>query len=130
MRAFVCDGVRDLGHRVIEAESVQTALAALDAAPEIELILTDVVMPGATGRALADEARKRRPRLPVVFMTGYTRNAIVHNGVLDAGSLLLNKPFTLAQLSAKLKEALTARLPMRKMARTILQARPRARPSS
>ncbi|HWE45877.1 MAG TPA: CHASE3 domain-containing protein [Caulobacteraceae bacterium] len=106
VRAFVCDGVRDLGHRVIEAQSVETALAALDAAPEIELILTDVVMPGATGRVLADEARKRRPDLPVVYMTGYTRNAIVHNGVLDPGALLLNKPFTLKQLASKLKEAL------------------------
>ncbi|HEY3815199.1 MAG TPA: CHASE3 domain-containing protein [Caulobacteraceae bacterium] len=111
VRAFVCDGVRDLGHRVIEAESVKTALAALDVAPEIELILTDVVMPGATGRVLADEARKKRPGLPVVFMTGYTRNAIVHNGVLDAGALLLNKPFTLKQLSAKLREALAAGKP-------------------
>jgi CheY-like chemotaxis protein len=111
VRAFVCDGVRDLGHRVIAAESVASALAALDAAPEIELILTDVVMPGATGRVLADEARKRRPGLPVVFMTGYTRNAIVHNGVLDSGALLLNKPFTLAQLSTKLKEALAATAP-------------------
>ena len=93
---------------MIAAESVAAALAALDAAPEIELVLTDVVMPGATGRVLADEARRRRPGLPVVFMTGYTRNAIVHNGVLDPGALLLNKPFTLAQLAAKLKEALAA----------------------
>ena len=108
VRAFVCDGVRDLGHRVIEAESVKAALEQLDATPEIELILTDVVMPGATGRVLADEAQRRRPNLPVVFMTGYTRNAIVHNGVLDPGALLLNKPFTLKQLAAKLKEALAS----------------------
>jgi signal transduction histidine kinase/ActR/RegA family two-component response regulator len=108
VRAFVCDGVRELGHRVIEAENVERALAALDAAPDVDLILTDVVMPGATGRTLADEARRRRPGLAVVFMTGYTRNAIVHNDVLDPGALLLSKPFTLAQLAAKLREALAA----------------------
>jgi signal transduction histidine kinase/ActR/RegA family two-component response regulator len=106
VRAFVCDAVRALGHQVIEAENAETALTALDSARQIQLILTDVVMPGPSGRALADEARRRRPDVPVVFMTGYTRNAIVHNGVLDRGALLLSKPFTLAQLAAKLKEAL------------------------
>ncbi|HEX4367249.1 MAG TPA: ATP-binding protein, partial [Rhodopila sp.] len=106
VRAFACDALRDLGHRVIEADNVQNAIAQLKAQPEIELILTDVVMPGGTGRVLAEEAQKLRPGLPVIFMTGYTRNAIVHNGVLDAGSRLLSKPFTLAQLAAKVKEAL------------------------
>ncbi len=106
VRAFACDALRDLGHQVIEADNVANALGRLDATPEVMLILTDVVMPGGTGRVLADEARKRRPDVPVIFMTGYTRNAIVHNGVLDAGAMLLSKPFTLAQLAAKVKEAL------------------------
>jgi signal transduction histidine kinase len=106
VRAFASDALRDLGYDVIEADGVPAALEQLDTRPQIALILTDVVMPGASGRVLADAARAKRPGLPVVFMTGYTRNAIVHNGVLDAGSLLLTKPFTMAQLAAKLKQAL------------------------
>jgi CheY-like chemotaxis protein len=74
--------------------------------PDIALLLTDVVMPDVNGRKLADEALKRRPDLPVLFMTGYTRNAIVHNGVLDPGVHLLSKPYTVAQLGAKLHELL------------------------
>ncbi|HEX4181968.1 MAG TPA: response regulator, partial [Caulobacteraceae bacterium] len=84
----------------------RAALEQLDAHPEIALLLTDVVMPETNGRVLAEEARRRRPALRVVFMTGYTRNAIVHNGVLDTGTHLLTKPFTVSQLDRALRTAL------------------------
>jgi DNA-binding response OmpR family regulator len=70
------------------------------------VLLTDVVMPITNGRALAEEALRRRPSLSVVFMTGYTSNAIVHNGLLDPGTHLVSKPFTVAQLAAELDAVL------------------------
>ena len=74
-------------------------------------MLTDVVMPETNGRVLAEEARRRWPKLRVVFMTGYTRNAIVHNGVVDAGAHLVSKPFSVAQLGAELAAALAEPVP-------------------
>ncbi len=64
-------------------------------------MLTDVVMPEMNGRALAEAATQRVPSLKVVYMTGYTSNAIVHNGVLDPGTHLVSKPFTIGQLAGR-----------------------------
>ncbi len=63
-------------------------------------------MPDVNGVKLADEARRRRPDLKVLFTTGYTRNAVVHNGVLDPGVHLIGKPFTLDELAAKVREVI------------------------
>jgi CheY-like chemotaxis protein len=71
-------------------------------------MFTDVVMPGKNGRQLAEEARAMRPDLAVLFTTGYTRNAIVHHGILDAGVHVLTKPHTLEALSQKVSELLRA----------------------
>jgi signal transduction histidine kinase/CheY-like chemotaxis protein len=106
VREFAVEALSDLGYDVIAADGAKAALAQLEAHPEVALMLTDVVMPETNGRVLAEEARRRRPSLRVVFMTGYTRNAIVHNGVLDAGTHLVSKPFTVAQLGAELEAAL------------------------
>jgi CheY-like chemotaxis protein len=65
-------------------------------------------MPDMNGRKLAEEARRRKPDLKVLYTSGYTRNAIVHNGVLDTGVQFISKPFTLEQLALKIREALTA----------------------
>jgi DNA-binding response OmpR family regulator len=73
---------------------------------EIALLLTDVGLPGLTGRQLAEEARRRVPRLKVIYTTGYARNAAVHHGVLDAGVDLLAKPFTTDGLGRKMQEVL------------------------
>jgi CheY-like chemotaxis protein len=72
----------------------------------IGLLLTDVVMPGMNGRKLADEARQRRPDLKVLYMTGYSRNAIVHQGRLDPGVELIQKPFSSEQLSTMVRKVL------------------------
>lgn len=108
VRRFTVEALQELGYRVVEAEDAETALALLDDHPEIALLFTDVVMPGMNGRKLADEVLRRRPGLPVLFTTGYTRNAVVHNGVLDPGVHLLGKPFTIEDLATKLREVLEA----------------------
>jgi signal transduction histidine kinase/ActR/RegA family two-component response regulator len=109
VRDFAVEALTELGYDVIAADGAKMALEQLDAHPEVTLMLTDVVMPETNGRVLAEQARKRRPALKVVFMTGYTRNAIVHNGVLDAGTHLVSKPFTVAQLGAELDATLADR---------------------
>jgi signal transduction histidine kinase len=108
VRDFAEQALSELGFDVLAAASGAEALKILDGGPDVALLLTDVVMPEMNGRALADAAVKSVPALKVVFMTGYTRNAIVHNGVLDAGARLVNKPFTVAELGDELDAALNA----------------------
>jgi signal transduction histidine kinase len=108
VRVFAVSAARELGYTVIEADSAAVALERLAGHPEITALLTDVVMPVTTGRQLVDAALRVRPDLKVIYMTGYTRNAIVHNGALDAGTRLLTKPFTLEQLDRELRDALEA----------------------
>jgi CheY-like chemotaxis protein len=107
LRAYTVEALCDLGYRVLEAASGREALQIVERHPEIELLFTDVVLGnGMNGRALADEAARRRPGLPVLFTTGYTANAIVHHGRLDPGMHLIGKPFTYAELAAKVRRML------------------------
>ena len=99
----------ELGYRVLTARDSSEALSLLEASDDIELLFTDVGLPGAlNGRQLADEARRRRPTLKVLFTTGYARNAIVHQGRLDSGVELITKPFTYTALARKLHQVLEA----------------------
>jgi CheY-like chemotaxis protein len=98
--------LRELGYGVLEAHGGAEALDVLDAHPEVRLLFTDVVMPDMSGRELADEALRRRPDLKVLFTTGYTHNAVVHNGVLEPGVNLLQKPVSLELLAAKVRAIL------------------------
>jgi PAS domain S-box-containing protein len=107
MREIAAASLRELGYTVIHASSGAQALEFLKTHPQIVLLLTDIVMPEMNGRKLADEAIKIQPGLRVLFTTGYTRNAVVHNGVLDAGVKFLPKPFTLDQLGRKVRETLS-----------------------
>ena len=106
VRRLTVEALRDLNYTVIHAETGALALALMDVHPQIALLLTDVVMPEMNGRQLADAARVRRPELKVLYATGYTRNAIVHNGVIDEGVMMIGKPFTLEQLAHKVREAI------------------------
>jgi signal transduction histidine kinase len=103
---FACNALADLGYKAYPAASAKAGLARLESTPDIALLLTDVVMPDMNGRALSQAALAIRPDLKVLYMTGYTQNAIVHNGVLDADARLISKPFTLSQLATKVAEAL------------------------
>jgi DNA-binding NtrC family response regulator len=91
---------------VLEAENPGTALELIDTDADIKLLFTDVVMPDMNGRRLSEAPIARRPGLKVLFTTGYTRNAIVHNGMLDPDVNLLSKPFTLDQLARKIADVL------------------------
>ncbi|WP_279482002.1 PAS domain S-box protein [Aureimonas sp. SK2] len=106
VRRVTIEAVQELGYRTLEADGAAEALRLLGQHPDIDVLFTDVVMPDIDGRELAEEARRQRPNLRVVFTTGYTRNAIVHHGVLDPGVRLLTKPFSLEDLAAKLRDAL------------------------
>lgn len=106
VRASTTDAIRELGYTVIHVGSGQEALQALAENPGIALLFTDIVMPVMNGRKLAEEAVARMPQLKVIFTTGFTRNAVVHNGVLDHDVHFLAKPFTIEQLAAKLRDVL------------------------
>ncbi len=106
LRLISVDGLRELGYTVRHADGGAAALRVLDSQPDVALLFTDIVMPDMNGRRLADEAQRRRPGLKVLFTTGFTRNAVVHNGMLDPGTNFLPKPFTLQQLAAKVREVL------------------------
>ncbi len=97
----------DLGYAVLAAAAPEEALElASKHDGRIDLLITDVVMPGMSGRALAEQLEKRRPGLKCLFMSGYTADVIAHRGVLDAGTDFLAKPFTRDELARKVREIL------------------------
>ena len=106
VRAHAVDALEELGYTVLSAGTGKAAIELFANHPEIGLLFTDVVIPDMNGRQLAQEAQRRMPGLKVLFTTGYTRNAIVHNGMLDPDVSLLTKPFTLEQLARKIAEVL------------------------
>jgi signal transduction histidine kinase len=106
VRSLSVASLRDLGYTVLHASNGSEALRVLDANPGVALLFTDVVMPEMTGKVLADEARTRWPHLKVLYTTGYTQNAIVHNGVLDADARLILKPYSLNDLARKVRAVL------------------------
>jgi PAS domain S-box-containing protein len=106
VRALSVETLKELGYSVVEASSPLQALRLLDEDQQVTLLFTDVVMPDMSGRQLADRMREKRPKLKVLYTTGYTRNAIVHNGMLDPGTNLLTKPFNLDELAAKVRKIL------------------------
>jgi signal transduction histidine kinase/CheY-like chemotaxis protein len=108
VRLISVAALRELGYTVIHAESGDKALALLDEYPDVTMLFTDIVMPGMNGRTLATKAVEQRPSLKVLFTTGYTQNAVVHNGVVDADAQLLIKPYTIDQLAIKIREVLRA----------------------
>ena len=106
---FSAEVLREEGYQVVVAHTAAAGLSALEREPNVALLFTDVVLPGGmNGRQLADEARRRRPNLKVLYATGYTRNAIIHQGRLDPDVELLTKPFTYEILVRKVRQVLDA----------------------
>jgi len=108
VRRLTGQGLRELGYTILEAEGAEAALAILRDREDVALLFTDVVMPNMDGRRLADEALRLRPKLKVLFTTGFTRNAIIHNGTIDPNTNFIAKPFRLDELARKVREALAS----------------------
>jgi PAS domain S-box-containing protein len=107
VRQFSSQALREMGFTVVEAADGATALDILAGRSDVSMLFADVGLPGRmNGRQLADEVRRLRPDIKILLTTGYTQNAIVHDGKLDAGVNLLTKPFTAADLAAKVGQVL------------------------
>ena len=107
MRTYVTTLLESLGYRVSAARSGAEALDILAQHQDIDLLFTDVVMPGGiNGRQLSEQALNILPNLKVLFTSGYSENAIIHNGRLDRGVQLISKPYHREQLALKLREIL------------------------
>ena len=107
VRRFASSQLSGLGYNVLEADNGVKALEIIRERDDLDLLFTDVVMPGGmNGRQLADAAHELRPELKVLYTSGYTDNAIVHHGRLDPGAKLLGKPYGRLQLARKIREVL------------------------
>ncbi|MBP1473137.1 PAS domain-containing protein [Frateuria sp. MAH-13] len=110
VRAYTVECLRGLGYRVLEAHDGASALRLLERQEgPVQLLFTDVVMPGMSGRELADRARQMHPGLQILFTSGYTRDAIASGGRLEAGITIIPKPFTYAGLASKVRDVLEGR---------------------
>ena len=106
-RRFVASQLVSLGYQIVSAAAGAEALALVDQGVTFDLLFTDVIMPGGmNGRELAEEVAKRRPSLRVLYTSGYTEDALVHNGRIDPGISLLNKPYRKADLARRIRETL------------------------
>ena len=104
VRMVVVDVLSDLGYMVLEAGDGHAGLSILESTARVDLLLTDVGLPGGmNGRQLADASRQRRPDLKVLFMTGYADSVVVGNGSLDQGMQVMTKPFALDALAARVQ---------------------------
>jgi PAS domain S-box-containing protein len=109
VRDYVLTQLQSLGYATLSARDAASALQLVDKGEAFDMIFTDVIMPGGmNGRQLADEVRKRRPGVKVLYTSGYTENAIFHHGRLDPGVTLLAKPYRKSDLARKIREAMAA----------------------
>jgi hypothetical protein len=110
VRELAARGLREHGYTVLTAERAEEAIRLLDEErPPVDLLLTDAVLPGASGLTLASVATARRPGLQVVYMSGYAHEALARQGMLEPGMILIEKPFTPATLARKVREVLDRR---------------------
>ena len=108
VRNLVTDVLREQGYTVISAEDANGALPIIESAQTIDLLISDVGLPGMNGRQLAEISRQVRPQLQVLFITGYAQHATARGGFLDEGMQLITKPFTFDLLTAKVNEMVQA----------------------
>ncbi|WP_049974156.1 ATP-binding protein [Azospirillum sp. B4] len=109
VRLLVLDVLQELGYTALHAAEGRAALSVIESSSQIDLLITDVGLPGLNGRQLAEIARRRRPDLPVLFVTGYAANAAVRGDFLDEGMDMVMKPFAMDELAAKIRGILEKR---------------------
>jgi CheY-like chemotaxis protein len=101
VREVILDLLGDLGYKMLEAGDGLSGLAILETTLHVDLLITDVGLPGIDGRQLADAAWRRRPGLKVLFITGYSEDILIEKGVLEKGMQIVTKPFPIAFLAAR-----------------------------
>jgi CheY-like chemotaxis protein len=118
VRTFVVGQIQSLGYATLEAVDAAAALTIINSPQRIDLLFTDMVMPGSmSGRQLADAARQRRAALKILFTSGYTEDTVIHSGRLDADVMLLAKPYRKADLARMIRTALAADTKLQPVAR-------------
>jgi PAS domain S-box-containing protein len=108
VRMLIVEVLTDLGYRTIEATDASEALPVIGSSRPIDLLVSDVGLPGLNGRQIADYARTRRPGLKVLFVTGYAGDAAARGAALDPGMAIITKPFAIDQLASKIREMLSS----------------------
>jgi PAS domain S-box-containing protein len=111
VRAIVVEVLEELGFDIIEAADGPAGLEILQSAQSIDLLVTDIGLPGLNGRQVAEAARQTRPALKILFMTGYAETAAMADGFLSPGMQMITKPFTIAGLAARITEITTSDAP-------------------
>src|SRR5262249_44445364 len=106
VRGVSVEALRHLGYTVVSASDPIEALALLEQGQPVSLLFTDMIMPNMTGRELAERARKKLPKLKVLYTTGYRGSAHVHDKALEGGASVLKKPFSIDDLAAMARRVL------------------------
>jgi PAS domain S-box-containing protein len=109
VRDLVTDVLQELGYRIVEAVDGPSGLKLLQSDMRVDLLVTDIGLPGLNGRQLADHARQHRPGLKVLFMTGYAENATIANGFLEPGMQMITKPFAIDALATRVRDMIEQR---------------------
>ena len=112
VRLLVSDLLLELGYVALEAAEPEAALRMLDGSGRVDLMITDIGLPGMNGRQLAETARQRRPDLPILFLTGYAEVAASRGDLLGPAMAMVSKPFALDELSSRIREMLAAKVEM------------------
>ena len=108
VRNLIVEVLQDLGYRALEAPDGPAGLKILQSQTRVDLLVSDVGLPGLNGRQLADHARDSRPGLKVLFITGYAENATLANGFLEPGMEMITKPFAVEALAMRIREMMEA----------------------
>jgi CheY-like chemotaxis protein len=108
VRNLIVEVLQDLGYRALEAADGPAGLKLLQGRARIDLLVSDVGLPGLNGRQLADQARETRPGLKVLFITGYAENAAIGNGFLEPGMEMITKPFAVEALAMRIRQIIEA----------------------
>jgi PAS domain S-box-containing protein len=109
VRGLIVEVLHELGYRALEASDGAAGLALVQATPRVDLLITDIGLPGLNGRQVADAARAKRPELKVLFMTGYAENAAFANGFLEPGMSMITKPFAMEMLATRVRDIIEGR---------------------